>query len=86
MMVTKNPQNVHRKYFWAILVTFIFDIKIDVNICEPHYVNLFLGGLSLHLKKNTLKPPYSIASECFLSAILDISHWNFFVKFGLKTA
>ena len=41
MMVTKNPQNVHRKYFWAILVTFIFDIKIDVNICEPHDVNLF---------------------------------------------
>ena len=31
MMVTKNPQNVHRKYFWAILVTFIFDIKIDIN-------------------------------------------------------
>ena len=41
MMVTKNPQNVHRKYFWAILVTFIFDIKIDVNICEPHDVKLF---------------------------------------------
>ena len=41
MMVTKNPQNVHRKYFWAILLTFIFDVKIDVNICEPHYVNFF---------------------------------------------
>ena len=41
MMVTKNPQNVHRKYFWAILMTFISDIKIDVNMCEPHYVNLF---------------------------------------------
>ena len=41
MMVTKNPQNVHRKYFWAILLTFIFDVKIDINICEPHYVNLF---------------------------------------------
>ena len=36
MMVTKNPQNVHRNNFWAILLTFIFDI----NICEPHYVNL----------------------------------------------
>ena len=42
MMVTKNPQNVHRKCFWTILVTFIFDIKIDVNMCEPHYVNLLL--------------------------------------------
>ena len=41
MMVTKNPQNVHRNYFWAILLTFIFDVKIEINICEPHYVNLF---------------------------------------------
>ena len=41
MMVTKNPQNVHRKCFWTILVTFIFDVKIDVNMCEPHYVNFF---------------------------------------------
>ena len=41
MMVTKNPQNIHRKYFWAILVTFTFDVKINVNICEPHDVNLF---------------------------------------------
>ena len=22
-----------------VLVTFICDIKIDVNICEPHYIN-----------------------------------------------
>ena len=28
----------------------------------------------------------SITSEKFLSAIWDTSHWNFFVKFGLKTA
>ena len=41
MMVTKNPQNVHRKYFWAVLMTFICDVKIDVNMCEPHQVNLF---------------------------------------------
>ena len=44
-MVTKNPQNVHRKYFWAILLTFIFDVKID---CEPHYVNLFFFVNLLH--------------------------------------
>ena len=36
--------------------------------------------------KFTLKPPYSRASERSLSAIWDTSHWNFFVKFGLKTA
>ena len=38
MMVTKNPQNVLRKYFWAILMTFITDVKIDTNICEPHCI------------------------------------------------
>ena len=48
MMVTKNPQNVHRNYFWAILLTFIFDIKIDINICEPHYINLFFCVNLLH--------------------------------------
>ena len=36
--------------------------------------------------KFTLKPPYSVASENFLLAIWHISHWNSFVKFGLKTA
>ena len=41
----------------------------------------FLGGLSLHL--NHL---YSGASERSLLAIWDTSHWNFFVKFGLRTA
>ena len=48
MMVTKNPQNVHRKYFWAILMTFISDVKIDVNMCEPHYVYLFFFVNLLH--------------------------------------
>ena len=28
--------------FGGFLVTIIFDIKIDVNVCEPHYVNIFL--------------------------------------------
>ena len=41
MMVTKSPQNVHRKYFYAVLMTFISDVKIEVNMCEPHQVNLF---------------------------------------------
>ena len=36
--------------------------------------------------KFTLKPPYSGAHERSLLAIWDTSHWNFFVKFGLKTA
>ena len=36
--------------------------------------------------KFTLKPPYSGVHEHSLSAIWDTSHWNFFVKFGLRTA
>ena len=36
--------------------------------------------------KFTLKPLYSGAHECSLLAIWDTSHWNFFVKFGLRTA
>ena len=35
--------------------------------------------------KFTLKPPNSMARGNFFSAIWDTSHWNFFVKFGLKT-
>ena len=42
MIITKNPQNVHRKYFWSISVTFIFDVKIDINMRELYYVNFFL--------------------------------------------
>ena len=45
MMVAKNPQNVHRKCFRTILVTFIFDVKIDIDMCEPHYVNFFFVNL-----------------------------------------
>ena len=43
-MVIKNPQNVHREYFRPILVTFIFDIKIDINMCEHYYANLLFFG------------------------------------------
>ena len=35
--------------------------------------------------KFTLKPPNSITDWNFFLAIWDTSHWNFFVKFGLKT-
>ena len=35
--------------------------------------------------KFTLKPPNSMACRNFFLAIWDTSHWNFFVKFGLKT-
>ena len=31
--------------FWGFLVTFICDVKIDVNMCEPHYFNFFVNLL-----------------------------------------
>ena len=31
--------------FWGFLVTIIWDVKIDINMCEPHYVNLFFVNL-----------------------------------------
>ena len=45
MKVTK----IHQKYFLctfcSFLVTIICDIKIDINMCEPHYVNFFVNLL-----------------------------------------
>ena len=43
MIVTKNTQNVHRKYFWPTLMTFICDIKININIC--HYLSSVMMSL-----------------------------------------
>ena len=39
---------ISQKYFlwtfWGFLMTITSDVKIDVNMCEPHYVNLFTYG------------------------------------------
>ena len=37
----KLLRNTFYAHFEEFLVTIICDIKIDVNMCEPHYVNLF---------------------------------------------
>ena len=37
----QDPSKCPQKVFWPILMTFICDVKIDVNMCESHYVNLF---------------------------------------------
>ena len=47
----------------------------------PGYINAIFRWF-----KFTLKPPYSGAHERSLLATWDTSHWNFFVKFGLRTA
>ena len=41
MKVTKIVQKHFLCPFWGFLVTIICDVKIDVIMCEPHYVNLF---------------------------------------------
>ena len=41
MKVTKIVQKHFLCTFWGFLVTIICDVKIYVNICEPHYVNLY---------------------------------------------
>ena len=41
MKVTKIVQKHFLCPFWGFLVTIICDVKIDINMCEPHYVNLF---------------------------------------------
>ena len=41
MKVTKIVQKHFLCTFWGFLVTIICDVKIDISMCEPHYVNLF---------------------------------------------
>ena len=45
MKVTKIVQKHSLCTFWGVLVTIICDVKIDINMCEPHYVNLFFVNL-----------------------------------------
>ena len=39
--VTKIVQKHFLCTFWEFLLTIICDVKIDISMCEPHYVNLF---------------------------------------------
>ena len=41
MMVTENPQKHFLCPFWGFWWPSYVTSKIDVNVCEPHYVNLF---------------------------------------------
>ena len=56
------------------------EYKTSYNTTIRPVTYYFLGGLSLHLN-------HLIAWQRgnFFLAIWDTSHWNFFVKFGLKT-
>ena len=46
MKVTKIVQKHFLCTFWGFLITIVCDVKIDVNMCEPHYVNLFFWWTS----------------------------------------
>ena len=48
MKVTKIAQKYFLWTFWGFLVTITCDIKIDINMCEPHCVNLFFFVNLLH--------------------------------------
>ena len=81
MMVTKNPQNVHTKCFWTILVTFIFDIKIDINMCESDYVNFFFWTSSIvcvfdFLIFDIFLTTWSFPQKC----IIFLKNWLFWKK------
>ena len=40
MVVTENLQKLHKICFGAFLMIFIFRLKIDLIVCEPHCVKL----------------------------------------------
>ena len=67
------------------IISFLLCVSLITVILNKLYIFTFLC-LLFRWFKFTLKPPYRIANGNFFSAIWDTSHWNFLVKFGLKTA
>ena len=49
MKVTKIVQKHFLCPFGGFLVTIICDVKIDISMCEPHYVNLFFLFIFIYL-------------------------------------
>ena len=67
MKVSKIVQKHFLCTFSGFLVTIICDVKIDVNMCEPHYVNLFVLWTS------------SIVHVCnFLTFDIFLTTWHLF--------
>ena len=81
-MIARHMFNkAYQVTFGCVSVTFKQGLLATVAECEGPLKDTLFRWF-----KFTLKPPYSGASEHSLSAIWDTSHWNFFVKFGLRTA
>ena len=45
MMVTDKIKKNHNTCFGAILMIFIFHLKIYITVCEPHFVKLYVFNL-----------------------------------------
>ena len=56
-------------------------------MCKNCFVGGMLSGRNKGFRwfKFILKPPNNLVIENFFLALWNTSHWNFFVKFGLKT-
>ena len=65
--------------FEQFLVTFIFDIKIDIIMCEPHYVNLFF------LWTSSIVCVFDFLTIWHLFDILT-SYWHFEHLFDILTS
>ena len=74
--------DVHRTTFTAKNCALSFTMILFVRFASLNFCWLKL----FRWFKFTLKPPNSITHGNLLLAIWDTSHWNIFVKFGLKTA
>ena len=84
---------MHRRHFVIVLVRhLIFKTAVLLRhaslkgVLWYFGVDIFCVNAVFRWFKFTLKPPYSGVHERSLLAIWDTSHWNFFVKFGLRTA
>ena len=80
---SKLPKNYFLWTFWGFLVTIICDVKIDINIYEPHYVDLFL-------LVNLLHSPTVWLFDIFFTIwhLFDIltSYWHFDIFWDILTS
>ena len=75
----------HLTSFWQFDIFLTIWHLFNLNHLSSHRAIFVIWHL-FRWFKFPLKPTNSITSGNLLSAIWDTSHWNFFVKFGLKTA
>ena len=72
LIITETPQNVHKVGFWANLITFSSDVKIDLIMFKAPSVKFFFYGLHpmstfliSHIKVIQITPKHIYISKCF---------------------